>query len=178
MSELQLKIIASRVYAYLKAKKKREESKSYDSKLQASEDIALLNLSDMLAIYLDKPIKPAEDFDKLNIGADDKTFMNSVRKVIEKYSKETKTMVSEKQVQSFKMKAREVMKTYNEVLHFQIEGMMSVPFQKAYAAMLAAESEAEKAFTEITGKPNRINYIVENQDHFLSEDWCREILNS
>ena len=90
MSELQLKIIASRVYAYLKAKKKREESKSYDSKLQASEDIALLNLSDMLAIYLDKPIKPAEDFDKLNIGADDKTFMNSVRKVIEKYSKETK----------------------------------------------------------------------------------------
>ena len=87
-------------------------------------------------------------------------------------------MVSEKQVQSFKMKAREVMKTYNEVLHFQIEGMISVPFQKAYAAMLAAESEAEKAFTEITGKPNRINYIVENQDHFLSEDWCREILNS
>lgn len=85
MSELQLKIIASRVYAYLKAKKKRKESKSYDSKLQASEDIALLNLSDMLTIYLDKSISPAEDFDKLDISADDKTFMNNVREIVKRY---------------------------------------------------------------------------------------------
>lgn len=85
MSELQLKIIASRAYAYLKAKKKREESKSYDPKLQANEDMALLNLSDVLTILLDRSITPTEDFDKLDLGADDKTFMSNVREIVEHY---------------------------------------------------------------------------------------------
>lgn len=87
-------------------------------------------------------------------------------------------MVTEEQIQSFKMKAREVMKTSNDVRNLQLDSFFSAKFQKAYAAMLAAESEAEEAFTEITGKPNRINYIEENEGHFLSEDWCRELLNS
>ena len=87
-------------------------------------------------------------------------------------------MATEEQVQNFKAKARKIMKTSIEVRNLQLDSFFSTKFQKAYAAMLAAELEAEKAFTEITGKPNCINYIQENQDHFLSEDWCREILNS
>lgn len=85
-------------------------------------------------------------------------------------------MVTEEQVQTFKMKMREIMSAHSKMLGYEISDIFTPEFQKAYASLLRLESEAEQLFVEYVGHETALNFIKEAEDHFLSEAWCREIL--
>lgn len=82
LSKLQLEIIASKVYVYLKAKTERKAALKYDPELDAKEDLALLELSDVLSVYFDKAVKPVDNFDDIPMDAPNEVFLPQVREII------------------------------------------------------------------------------------------------
>lgn len=85
-------------------------------------------------------------------------------------------MATEEQVQTFKYKMRELMSAYNDVHRHWPENVFEPEFQERYARLLREETEGEKLYQEIIGKPAPVNFIAECDEHMLLEPWCRRIL--
>lgn len=82
ISERQLKIIASYVYVYLKAREAFEKVDVHAPDLEMREDLALHKLSDILTVFLDKPVHPRTEFNHIPPDCDDKEFFDAVKAVI------------------------------------------------------------------------------------------------
>lgn len=82
MSKLQLKIIGSYIYVYLKAHEDFMNGPDHDHELEMEEDLALHKLSDILTVFLDKPIHPRTEFNHIPPDCDDKEFFDAVKTVI------------------------------------------------------------------------------------------------
>lgn len=78
-----MKIIASYVYVYLKAHEAFEKVDTHAPDLEMREDLALQRLSDILTVFLDKPVHPRTEFNHIPANCDDKDFLNSVVTVIQ-----------------------------------------------------------------------------------------------
>ena len=84
ISELQLRIIRSYVYVYLKAKEDFEKVDVHDPDLEMREDLALSELSDMLTVFLDKPVHPRTEFNHISPDCDQKEFSKAIIEVIQR----------------------------------------------------------------------------------------------
>lgn len=81
VSEFQMNIIGSYVYAYLKSFEDLAQDPSLENRYESN----LSSLSDILSVLLDKPVKPEHEFLGISTSLSREEFAKKVREVVEAF---------------------------------------------------------------------------------------------
>lgn len=85
MNGYQLNIISSYVYAYLKSREDLDAAGAHDFKLEQRCEKNLSLLSDMLSLFVGKPVKPEHEFLHISTSLSREEFNDRVSAIVEAF---------------------------------------------------------------------------------------------